>query len=67
MALSTKLLTEALQSVEGVDSCTISIQEGERAGQSINHLHVHIIPRSPGDKYSKDDQIYTALSKFDDQ
>lgn len=26
-----------------------SLQEGEPAGQSIEHLHLHIIPRKPGD------------------
>ena len=45
LALSTQLLTRTLEASFGAESCTISIQEGERAGQSINHLHVHIIPR----------------------
>lgn len=26
-----------------------SLQEGEPAGQSVDHLHLHIIPRNPGD------------------
>ncbi len=26
-----------------------AIQEGEEAGQTIEHLHMHIIPRKPGD------------------
>jgi bis(5'-adenosyl)-triphosphatase len=26
-----------------------SLQEGTEAGQSIDHLHLHIIPRKPGD------------------
>lgn len=26
-----------------------SLQEGAEAGQSISHLHLHIIPRKPGD------------------
>jgi bis(5'-adenosyl)-triphosphatase len=31
------------------DAYDWSLQEGESAGQSVDHLHLHIIPRNPGD------------------
>ena len=48
------------------DSCTVSIQEGQGVGQLIDHLHVHVIPRSCNDKYTDSDMIYEDLAKFDD-
>ena len=45
---------------------TVSIQEGQGAGQAINHLHIHIIPRSANDKFAADDAIYKELQKFDE-
>lgn len=34
------------QSAEGFN---IGVNEGEVAGQTISHLHIHVIPRYPGD------------------
>lgn len=33
----------------GVRDWTIGVNEGPAAGRTINHLHVHMIPRYPGD------------------
>lgn len=33
----------------GVSAFNIGINDGEAAGQTISHAHVHIIPRRPGD------------------
>jgi bis(5'-adenosyl)-triphosphatase len=49
------VLSKAFQT----DSFDISIQDGEPAGQTVMHLHVHVIPRitgdlpSPGDWYQE--------------
>jgi len=53
-----------LQRHYGVDSTTISIQNGAGAGQTIPHLHVHILPRRPGD-FSHNDDVYTRLAEHD--
>jgi diadenosine tetraphosphate (Ap4A) HIT family hydrolase len=47
-----------------VSASTISIQDGEDAGQIINHFHAHVIPRVKGD-LTENDFIYTKLAHFD--
>ena len=41
--------TAFLTKIYASDAYDWSLQEGEAAGQSIEHLHLHIIPRNPGD------------------
>jgi bis(5'-adenosyl)-triphosphatase len=65
LSLTIQLLTRFLQKKYGTDSATVTIQEGSGAGQTINHLHVHIIPRRPGD-FKNNDEIYPLLESFDD-
>jgi len=45
-------------------SSTIVIQDGPEAGQTVKHVHVHIMPRRPGD-FQNNDQIYEELQKHD--
>ena len=66
LSLAVQYLTKFLQGKYGTDSATISVQEGPGAGQTINHLHVHIIPRRPGD-FKNNDDIYPMLQAFDDE
>jgi len=47
-----------------VNSTTISIQNGVLAGQSIPHVHVHILPRREGD-FADNDDIYKELQTHD--
>jgi bis(5'-adenosyl)-triphosphatase len=39
----------------GADAFNWTIQEGEEAGQTISHLHLHLIPRTPKDLASPGD------------
>lgn len=43
------LLTAKVCSAVGADSSTIAINNGRASGQEIPHLHLHVIPRFPGD------------------
>lgn len=46
------LVNKILPSIEkgtGVQGTLIAIHNGKDAGQEIPHLHVHIVPRKPGD------------------
>ena len=38
-----------LESLHPVDGFNIGVNEGEAAGQTIEHLHIHLIPRFAGD------------------
>ncbi|XP_019392263.1 PREDICTED: bis(5'-adenosyl)-triphosphatase isoform X2 [Crocodylus porosus] len=38
-------------------SLTISIQDGPEAGQTVKHVHVHVLPRRAGD-FSRNDSVY---------
>jgi bis(5'-adenosyl)-triphosphatase len=45
-------------------SLTLTIQDGPEAGQSVPHVHIHILPRNKDDIFqSNNDEIYQALDK----
>lgn len=48
--LAVKLVTEKLQRALSPKGFTIGINHGRLAGQAIDHLHVHVIPRYEGDR-----------------
>ncbi|KAL6978961.1 bis(5'-adenosyl)-triphosphatase [Sarracenia purpurea var. burkii] len=41
-------------------SLTFTIQDGPQAGQTVPHVHIHILPRKSGD-FEKNDEIYDAI------
>ncbi|XP_065264346.1 bis(5'-adenosyl)-triphosphatase [Emys orbicularis] len=45
-------------------SLTISIQDGPEAGQTVKHVHVHVLPRKVGD-FSRNDSVYDELERHD--
>ncbi|XP_029907018.1 bis(5'-adenosyl)-triphosphatase [Myripristis murdjan] len=45
-------------------SLTISIQDGPEAGQTVKHVHVHVLPRKKGD-FERNDNVYNELEKHD--
>uniref|UniRef100_A0A8C3Q2T9 Bis(5'-adenosyl)-triphosphatase n=1 Tax=Chrysolophus pictus TaxID=9089 RepID=A0A8C3Q2T9_CHRPC len=45
-------------------SLTITIQDGPEAGQTVKHVHVHVLPRRSGD-FSRHDDIYKELQGHD--
>ncbi|BFZ56632.1 Dinucleoside triphosphate hydrolase [Savitreella phatthalungensis] len=44
----------------GAEGWTVSMQDGPVAGQSVPHVHVHVIPRASGD-LEKNDDVYGML------
>uniref|UniRef100_A0A5K3FF06 bis(5'-adenosyl)-triphosphatase n=1 Tax=Mesocestoides corti TaxID=53468 RepID=A0A5K3FF06_MESCO len=59
-----KRISEKLCEHFGATSLTISIQDGKDAGQTVPHVHVHVLPRKPGD-FAMNDDIYAALQAHD--
>lgn len=41
-------------------SLTFAVQDGPAAGQSVPHLHVHVLPRKEGD-FANNDEVYDAI------
>uniref|UniRef100_A0A0B7ALN2 Bis(5'-adenosyl)-triphosphatase n=1 Tax=Arion vulgaris TaxID=1028688 RepID=A0A0B7ALN2_9EUPU len=48
----------------GTTSSTIAIQNGADSGQTVRHVHVHILPRKPGD-FKENDDVYRQLESHD--
>ena len=44
-----RAVTEFITTYYDAEAYDWSLQEGEAAGQSVSHLHLHIIPRTAGD------------------
>ena len=50
----------------GSDALTFNVQDGKNAGQTVPHVHVHVIPRSSTDIFNSrgaNDEIYEAINK----
>ena len=45
------------------DSLSIAVQDGASAGQTVSHVHVHVLPRRPRD-IEPSDLVYDMLDKF---
>jgi len=48
----------------GTSSATLAVQDGPDAGQTVQHVHVHILPRKPGD-FKRNDDVYEKLEEHD--
>lgn len=57
--LAQKVGTVVERAFEGT-SLTLTIQDGPEAGQTVFHVHIHILPRKKGD-FEKNDQVYTEI------
>lgn len=44
-----QIITDALRTAFGAKGFNIAWNEGEVAGQSVPHLHLHVLPRKKGD------------------
>lgn len=45
---------KTLKRVYKADAFNVAVQDGEAAGQSVPHVHAHVIPRAKGDEGGED-------------
>ena len=57
-------MSAAIEKEYGATALNIAMQDGRDAGQSVPHVHFHILPRAPAD-FSNNDDIYDAIESFD--
>jgi len=72
--LSVEEISDLMIAVKHVNKCimetfsgtssTITIQNGPEAGQTVPHVHVHVMPRQSGD-FENNDDIYKEIENHD--
>lgn len=63
--LAVKEVAKKLKNVLNYDGLTIGINQGRQAGQEIDHLHIHLIPRWGDDGGGSIQSIVNNLNKKD--
>lgn len=65
--VTVRRVSKMIERVFKADALNIAVQDGVEAGQSVPHVHVHIIPRRNGDMDSKGggDAIYSLMDGED--
>lgn len=54
---------QALKKQYNCDAFNVAVQDGQSAGQSVPHVHVHVLPRYSGD-LERNDDIYDQLEMW---
>jgi len=60
--ISVQKVSAAVEQQFNATSLTLAVQDGKDAGQTVEHVHVHIMPRKKGD-FEQNDEIYSAIEK----
>lgn len=55
-------VSRVIERVYKAEGLTLCVQDGEHAGQSVPHVHLHVIPRHPGD-FANNDDIYAVMER----
>lgn len=67
LMLLVQRVERTLEQVYETESTTITIQDGVDAGQSVFHVHAHLLPRKSTDFGGNIDKIYRELQRHDKQ
>lgn len=59
-----RVIAIPLQNFFKGEALNLAIQDGPAAGQSVPHVHVHVVPRKKGD-FERNDQVYDEMDKAD--
>lgn len=54
------LVSPKLRSAFRAEAMTFAIQDGPAAGQTVPHVHIHMLPRSSND-FERNDEVYDRL------
>ncbi|GBF95167.1 hypothetical protein Rsub_07880 [Raphidocelis subcapitata] len=60
--LLAQAVADRLERHYGAAAVTLAVQDGEAAGQTVPHVHVHVLPRRAGD-FEPNDAVYGALEE----
>lgn len=52
-------LAAAARATVPCDGVNLSLADGEAAGQEVDHVHLHVIPRTPGDGFLVDAEAWS--------
>ncbi len=52
---TTQLISGRIEARQAATSLTLTLQDGPEAGQTVPHVHFHVIPRVAGDWLNNDD------------
>ncbi|WRT65501.1 uncharacterized protein IL334_002444 [Kwoniella shivajii] len=61
--LTVQRIGKGLEELYNAQALTVSLQDGKSAGQSVPHVHVHILPRHSTDFEGENDRIYPLLEQ----
>lgn len=67
LMLLVQKVEKTLERLYETESTTITVQDGVHAGQSVYHVHVHLLPRKSTDFGGNIDKIYRELQRHDKQ
>ncbi|EFO28251.2 hydrolase [Loa loa] len=63
--ITAKKIQAMLEGCYKATSSTVCVQDGPEAGQTVSHVHVHILPRKKGDVGGDPDNVYRELTEHD--
>ena len=55
-----------MKKIHSANAMTLTIQDGPDAGQTVFHVHVHVMPRKPND-FARNDDIYEKLERCEEE